>query len=107
MHISPKIGGVNRRYMKSHPDLFSTTLNEVLEERYGGAYFPFAGRYDIRELPGSKQILFANNSFPQEIRTPTLPNFVSHDPFANEVKEVLSNTHERVKGKLKSRRTPK
>ena len=51
IHISPKIGGVNRRYMKIHSDLYSATLSEVLKERYGAPYFPFAGRYRINKLP--------------------------------------------------------
>ncbi len=104
IHISQKIGGVNRRYMKIHADLYSTTLNEVLKERYGDLYYPFAGRYDIRRLSKSQQLLFANISFPQDIRTPTLPDFFSYEPFASEVKELLSHTHERIKTKLKTMR---
>jgi hypothetical protein len=107
IHISPKIGGVNRRYMKIHSDLYSAKLSEVLQERYGAPYFPFAGRYRINELPRSQQLLFANISFPQDIRTPTLPDFFSYGPFVNEVKELLSNTHEEVKSKLKTRKRVK
>jgi hypothetical protein len=102
IHISQKIRGVNRRYVKIHPDLYLTTLSEVLKERYGDRCFPFAGRYDIRKLPRCQQILFANISFPQDIRTPTLPDFFSYGPFASEVKELLSDTHERIKTKLKT-----
>lgn len=105
--VSHKIDGVSRRYMRMHPDLYSTTVNEVLREQYGGAYFPFTGRYDISKLPGSQQILFANISFPQEIRTPTLPDFFGYSPFSDEVKRLLNATHERVKVKLKAMRTRK
>ena len=93
--------------MKLHPELYSATMNEVLREHYGEAYFPFAGRYDICKLPGSQQILFANTSFPPEIRTPTLPNFLGYGPFATEVKKLLDDAHERVKVKLKASRTRK
>jgi len=107
VHTSPRIDGVNRRYMKLHPELYSTTVNEMLREHYGEADFPFAGRYDIRKLPGSQQILFANISFPQEIRTPNLPDFFGYGPFASEVKKLLNDAHERVKVKLKALRTRK
>jgi hypothetical protein len=107
MNISRKIDGVNRRYIKVHPELYSITVNEILKEQYGDTYFPFAGRYEISKLPGSQQILFANISFPQEIRTPILPDFFGYSPFSGEVKRLLDATHERVKAKLRTMRTRK
>jgi hypothetical protein len=87
--------------------VYSANVNEVLSEHYGEAYFPFAGRYDICKLPGSQQILFANISFPQEIRTPTLLDVFGYGPFASEAQNLLNDAHARVKVKLKAVRARK
>lgn len=49
----------------------------------------------------------ANISFPQEIRTLTLPDFFGYGPFASEAKTLLNDAHDRVKGKLKAMRARK
>ncbi len=104
INISSEVDGINRRYIKTQPELFAAILSEVLREKYGDAYLPFAGRYQIADLPSSQQILFANISFPQEIRTPLIPNFFDYGPFSDEVRKLFDETHQRVKVRLKEGR---
>lgn len=98
---------VNRRYIRANRPLFELVLEDVLTRRYGRAQFPFGDRYQLDNVPRRPDLLFANISFPDHIRTPTLPNFLNYGPFTDEVKEVLRETHELVKNSLRSSRDTK
>jgi len=102
MDISKSIRGVNQRYIKSVPEMFEAILSSVLSAKYGEPYFPFASRYHFNEIPKRAELLFANTSFPPELRTPELPSFLEFQPFVDEVKELLEKTHEIVKLELKN-----
>jgi hypothetical protein len=104
---SKPISGLNRRYLKSEPDLFESSLGECLRLKYGDTYFPFASRYKLADLPKRQEILFANISFPSEIRTPELPSFLDYYAFTNEVRALFIETHERVKISLREGRKRK
>jgi hypothetical protein len=71
-----------------------------LTEEFGEPFLPFASRYAISGIPKQEQILFANISFPSEIRTPPLPRFLSYEPFLSEASRVLALTHQKVKRAL-------
>jgi hypothetical protein len=105
--VSKLIHNVNRRYVNLYPELFRDVLSDCLSTRYGDSYFPFASRYKIEELPKSSDILFANISFPHEIRTPELPSFLDYVPFTDEVRVIFAETHEKVKAVLKENRNRK
>lgn len=107
MDISRAILTINQRYIKNEPALFELTLTNQLNEKYGTPYFPFAGRYDIDAIPKTPELLFANISFPEDIRSPRLPNFLEFEPFLTEVKEIFTTVHEIVKLKIKQDRKSK
>lgn len=101
MDISKSIRDINQRYIKNVPEIFEAKLASLLSAKYGEPYFPFANRYHLNEMPKRAELLFANTSFPPEIRTPELPNFLVFHPFIDEVKELFEKTHEIVKLELK------
>jgi len=104
IEVSKKIKGVNQRYIKSDSVGFKAILEDCLRARYGDAYFPFASRYKLKDLPKQRDILFANISFPSEIRTPEIPSFLQYTPFLDEVSEVFAGAHDRMKIYLRERR---
>jgi len=97
--IASQVGFTNRRYIKSSLEIFRNELNGVLIAKYGHPNFSFE-RYDIKSLPISHEILFANYSFPDNLRTAQLPNFFEYTVFRNEIKGLLSLAHEQTKEKL-------
>lgn len=102
---SHRIPGAKRRYLRQHGDLLRDTLNTCLIERYAEPAFPFAGRYSFDDLPlTGGQPLFANISFPPEIRAPSVPDFFKCESFLNDAREVLAMAHERVKRSLAEER---
>lgn len=107
IQVSTPISGLNRTYLTSERDLFESSLGECLRSKYGDIYFPFASRFKLMDLPRREEILFANISFPSEIRTPELPSFLDHDAFTQEIRVLFGETHERVKGSLRQRRKRK
>lgn len=88
---------LNRRYIKARRLEFESAVESVLVERYGRPELPFADRFDTSKMPRRSDVLFANVSFPSEVRSPALPDFMSFEPFTSEVRAVLSAAHELVK----------
>jgi hypothetical protein len=102
--LSREISRINRTYIDSLESLFESTLAKRLHAKYGGTYFPFASRYQLADVPKRHEIVFANFSLPSEIRTGEIPSLLEYQPFIEEVKSVLAETHEMVKCELKGRR---
>ena len=100
-----RLSGVNRRYMKERRQEFEDALELVFIERYGRPEFPLGGRFNTASFPRRAEVLFANVSFPSEVRSPALPSFMDFEPFTSEIREVLHAAHERVKGASRRSRT--
>jgi hypothetical protein len=100
-----KIKGVNRRYLKEQRSLYEETTERVLQKRYGMAALPFGQRYDLTHIPRRSNVLFANISFPSELRAPALPDFLEYEPFLDEVRSVLAETHGAIKASTHSARS--
>ncbi|MBU0477832.1 TerB N-terminal domain-containing protein [bacterium] len=95
--ISKNISGINRRYINTDPTTFEVALTECLQARYKNIFFPFASSYQIKSLPRNQEIIFANYSFPSELRTPCIPNFFSYGPFVNAIRTLLKEAHQKTK----------
>lgn len=100
MRIGLSIQGVQKRYIKNNPNEYKLALATVLTEEFGTPFLPFGSAYTISEIPKRQHVLFANISFPSEIRTPALPSFLYHEPFTNEATRILNLAHERTKQAL-------
>lgn len=106
-HLASNLSGVNRRYIKLHPDLYKEKISEILIEKFGDSSFPLSSKYDLDEVKGIPYPIFANISLPSEIRTPQLPNILKHPPFQKEMIEIYYDIHNAVKSELKERRKTK
>ena len=104
MDISKGIQGTNRRYIEMEPELFEAKLNKNIKSKYNNDRFPFSNRYEIADVP-IRMGAFANYALSE--RDFGLPHFCDYQPFADEVKAILTVTHEEVKDMLKERRREK
>lgn len=100
IRLLPSLKGVQKRYIKSHPQQYRQNLEAVLTEEFGQPFLPLASRYTLSEIPKVERVLFANISFPREIRTPPLPSFLKHEPFLSEATRVFGLAHDRTKAAL-------
>ena len=107
IRIAHGLRDVKKRYLKSDPSTFRDSIAAVLTGEFGTPHLPFASRYRIADLPKYPQMLFANISFPDNIRTPSLPSFLHHQPFVDEASRVLNNAHELTKAALAQARRGK
>lgn len=107
VRISPRVRGINRKYIRSHPEVYVQAVQDVLILKYGQPVFPLASKYRIEDLPKKQEIVFANISFPRELRAPDLPNFYEHIPFIAEVSSIYSESHTLTKQMLAEQRRRK
>lgn len=104
MKVAGKLYGVNRRYLRSHPDLYRETLSEMLRDCFGVDEYPLATRFSLGHVEGTPYAIFANFTLPSEIRTPPLPDFFRHEPFVEELGGFFKQVHETVKARKKAAR---
>ncbi len=100
MSLGKKIKGVNQRYIKALPDRFVIALSNIFYDMFGTSEYPLYSRYQINQLPTKNTITFANISFPATLRSPELPDFLSHTPFLVECSDIFSKAHDLVKEDL-------
>jgi hypothetical protein len=103
MSVAKSMSGIDRRYIKKDELLFEYALNECLKTRYGYPNFPLADCYKIQNLPKRQDVIFANISFPPEVRTPEIPSFFGYDPFLEEIRALFAEAHKRTKLLLKEK----
>lgn len=103
IHSMKAIGFNNTRYIKSEYNLFNSTLNELLQERFNSSVYNF-------KIPTSfsfnkiKPIPLANYGLAYKVREFEIPNVLSHTPTTAELYDLLFTTHEIVKQKLREKR---
>jgi hypothetical protein len=107
LRVSPRIRGINRKYIRSHPEQYLQAIHDVLILKYEQPLFPFASRYKIDDLPKKQEIVFANISFPGELRAPEFPNFYDYTPFVTELSSIYGEAHLVTKQMLAEKRKRK
>jgi len=95
------VKGVQKKYVSANYNLFISTLKEIMCQKYGLDSFPINEVYKLEDLPKENEIIFANYSFPNELRNPLIPNFFKYDKFQNDIKELFLETTQIVRKKLK------
>lgn len=93
----------NNRYIKSEPELFLSTLEKLLVERYASVSFPVYPE-DIAAAKAGIPLVLANYSLLPEQRVLDIPDITTSPRIYNEIKALLVNTHETVKIKLREQR---
>lgn len=104
MRLAPSLSGVKKRYIRSNPEQHKLALAVVLSEHFRQPYLPLASACTMSEIPKAPGILFANISFPPEVRTPDLPDFLHYQPFIEQATRVHRFAHERTKQDLAAAR---
>ena len=102
MRVAAQLYGVNRRYLRAEPELYSETLKENLRECFGKESYPLANHFQLYDVEGTSYPIFANISLPSEIRSPHLPDLFRHDPFVKQLNGLFRQVHETVKIKKKA-----
>lgn len=106
LKISHRYSDINKRYIKSNPELFESTLKELLINRIGKPCYPLS-LIDTSKLPEKTEILFANISLPEDARAPEIPNFLEYKDFSNDIHSIFEDTHNTVKKILADERKKK
>jgi hypothetical protein len=104
IRLAKCLHGVNRRYLKLKPDLYLKVLIDTLNNDFGKPSYPFAANYELQNIQGVPYPIFANISFPSEIRSPSLPNFLQHPKFQQELGIFFQKVHDTVKQQLRQRK---
>ena len=97
LQLANHLSGVNRRYIKLKPEVYRQKINEVLNGRFGKPSYPLSIQFSLDNVEGLPYPVFANISFPPEVRTPRLPNLLHHGPFQKELGSIFQEVHEAVK----------
>lgn len=93
----------NNRYIKGEADLFFLTFSELLEKKYGSQVFSIFIE-DLRSAKGTFTLALANYSLLPSQRFLSLPDISTSPRVRQSVYELLSETHESVKIKLRELR---
>jgi hypothetical protein len=91
---------VNVRYLKSNPSLYKEYLAATLTRQYGVQALPLGWLPPLADLPKRRQLSFANVSFPDDIRYPTLPSVTDCRTFQRSVSSFFDEVHVLVKERL-------
>lgn len=94
--------GVNRKYLRLDPVPYERMITEALTEQYGAPSYPLYKRVKLEEVEGIPYPVFANISFPSELRAPPLPNIIRHPPFRAEMNAIFKAADKKVKDATKS-----
>jgi hypothetical protein len=96
--------GVNRRYIRSKPDEYKQQIERILMDKFGKLSYPLTSKFTLEGVEGIPYPIFANISFPAEIRTPRLPNLLRNPSFHAEMRAFFGLVHEAVKNVSKGKR---
>ncbi len=102
--LASRLSGVNRRDVKLKPELYKQKIADVLIGRFGKPSYPLSSQFELDNVEGIPYPIFANISFPPEVRTPRLPNLLRHAPFESEMCAIFEEVHEAVKNESKRKK---
>lgn len=100
MSLAKKLKGTNLRYIKLRPNLYKAALSKALTEKFDQPEYPLSEKFNIIEIPQTQSITFANISFPTNLRTPKLPNFLKYELFITDCILLFDRANKLVKEDL-------
>lgn len=98
-----KFGFTNTRYIKNEPQMFLSTLEGLMIQKYSSQEFQIKSN-DYASTQGTMLIVLANYSLSTEQRQIELPDITTSPRVYNELNLLLTETHEAVKIKLREQR---
>ncbi len=96
-------GFENNRYIKNEPELLLSTLEDLLIEQFSTPSFP-VDHEEFKSAQGTVSLMLANYSLLPEQRFFALPDISTSPRVHDKINELLVNTHESVKIKLREQR---
>ncbi|MFH0785389.1 MAG: TerB N-terminal domain-containing protein [Pseudomonadota bacterium] len=99
--LACRIKGVNHRYIKQDPNLYKQKISGVLIDKFGQSSYPLLSRFLLKNVENIPYPIFANISLPPEVRTPSLPNLLRHEPFLVEMKTIFRKVHDTIRNDSK------
>lgn len=98
--LSKDIGFSNQRYIKNEKDLFKQELDRLLQQKYGEPLLSIS-KYPAHNWPCKKEAIMANYSIDSNYCVQNIPCLKEYQPFCEELKELLIETHENTKKIIK------
>lgn len=98
-----KFGFTNTRYIKNEPQMFLSTLEGLMIQKYSSQEFQIQDK-DYSYIKGTMLIVLANCSLSPEQRHIELPDITTSPRIQSEINTLLVETHETVKIKLREQR---
>lgn len=102
--VAKGVREINLRYHKENPDLFKKVLAEKLNRRYGRDSMPFVSKFDVADIRKKPRLVYANISFPENMRQIDVPDFLSFEPLMAEIFTIFADTHQQIKDEKRSSR---
>jgi hypothetical protein len=94
------LSGINRRYLRNNRNEYLEALAEALQEKYGDSSLDLNVHFPINRLQRHNTILFANYTFPDEVRNASIPDY-THDPtFTAFLRQIHEVAHDRTKASI-------
>lgn len=103
--LANSAGFSNKRYVKQHPELFKVELSRQIahQEKIGALLSVLS----LKEFKTIGREVFANMSFPDEVRTQNIHLILEDQRFQKAIYTLLDTTHQVVKKQLKEKRAQK
>jgi len=103
IQLAKSIKTINLRYYKTEPIAYEEVTNEQLNIRFQDPYFPFASKINLHDVPKIHKVIYANYSFPENIRSIDVPDFLSFEPFMAELHSLFNDIHSIMKSKFRGK----
>lgn len=98
MALTSFAGFRNKRYINMYPEMFKDVIASKLKAEFGKGVYPVYNLDADFEL--KRELVFANISLPEDMRSPSLPSIVDNPAFKDSIMQLLSSTHEEIKATL-------
>lgn len=105
--VAKGVREINLRYYKEDPDLFEKVLVKKLTQKYGRELMPFSSKFDIADIRKKPRLVYANISFPQNMRQIDVPDFLSFEPLMAEIFPLFADVCQQIKDEKRNSRTRK
>lgn len=105
--VISSVPGTNKNYIKKERDTYLKQMEQVLQEKYGQPTFALLDYVDVYKLSKTREVCFANISFPENVRTLDVPDFIGAKDLVSVVSELAESAHERTKLRLRELRKHK
>lgn len=102
--VISSLPNTNKNYIKRERETYRKQLEQAVQEKYGQPSFALLDYVDVYALPKTRELGFANISFPENVRALEVPDFLSSRGLVSVVSELAESAHDRTKRCLRELR---